>query len=83
MTVDVHALTGAYALDAVTDHELRVFERHLAECGHCRDEVEEFRVTAARLALAVALAPPPHLRVLVMAAIHRMPRRRFLGRAKP
>ena len=31
---------GAYLLGALTEIELRTFERHLAECPVCRDEVE-------------------------------------------
>jgi len=77
VTVDVHVLTGAYVLDAVTDHEHRVFERHLAGCDHCTREVAELRATATRLGLAAHATPPPHLRPQVLAAIHGRPRRQF------
>ncbi|MGH3762579.1 RskA family anti-sigma factor, partial [Actinophytocola sp.] len=46
---DVHALTGAYVLDAVSDDERAVVERHLGDCGACRQEVAELRETATRL----------------------------------
>jgi len=62
MTADIHALTGAYALDAVSGEEREEFERHLAECESCAQEVRELRDTAARLALAAAAEPPPELK---------------------
>jgi anti-sigma-K factor RskA len=63
---DIHALTGAYALDAVAGVERMDFERHLAECESCAQEVHELRETAARLALAAAAPPPPMLKNRVM-----------------
>ena len=36
MTGDIHALSGAYAVDALDDIERAQFERHLAECPACR-----------------------------------------------
>jgi anti-sigma factor RsiW len=36
---DIHALGGAYALDAVDDLERVAFDRHLAECETCALEV--------------------------------------------
>ncbi|WP_410667907.1 anti-sigma factor domain-containing protein [Amycolatopsis sp. cmx-4-68] len=68
-TADVHSLTGAYALHALTSDEQAAFERHLAECGACADEVAELRATAARLGAAAALAPRAALRTQVLAAI--------------
>ena len=32
-TVDIHALAGAYALDAVDDLERAAFDRHLRDSG--------------------------------------------------
>lgn len=69
MTADLHTLTGAYALDALSEEEARIFARHLTECEACAREVAELRETAARLALAVAEVPPADLRNRVMAAI--------------
>ncbi len=40
---DIHALSGAYAVDAVDDIERASFERHLAGCPSCRAEVESLR----------------------------------------
>ncbi|MFB4308839.1 anti-sigma factor domain-containing protein [Actinomadura sp. GTD37] len=70
MTDDLHALTGAYALDAIDDAaERRRFETHLAGCETCATELREFRATAARLGMAVAEPPPPRLRARVLADI--------------
>ncbi|MBU2075761.1 MAG: zf-HC2 domain-containing protein, partial [Actinobacteria bacterium] len=40
---DVHALSGAYAVDALDDIERAQFERHLVECAECRAEVDSLR----------------------------------------
>ncbi|WP_433473170.1 anti-sigma factor [Spirillospora sp. CA-142024] len=69
-TNDLHALAGAYALDAIDDaDERRLFESHLAGCETCVTELREFRATTARLGTAVAEAPPARLRAQVMADI--------------
>jgi anti-sigma-K factor RskA len=65
-TADIHALTGAYALDAVSGEERAAFERHLSECESCAQEVRELRETATRLALAATEDPPPALRARVL-----------------
>jgi anti-sigma-K factor RskA len=65
---DLHGLTGAYALDALTGPELDQFEHHLRQCPPCENEVRGFRETGTRLALAVAASPPPGLRERVLAA---------------
>ncbi|GAB3867592.1 anti-sigma factor domain-containing protein [Dactylosporangium cerinum] len=70
-TVDIHALAGAYALDAVDDLERAAFDRHLRECGACAVEVAELRETASWLTHAVAAPPPPRLRDAVLAEIGR------------
>jgi anti-sigma-K factor RskA len=69
MTADIHALTGAYALDAVSGAERAEFERHLAECESCAQEVEELQSTAARLALAATADPPADLKSRVLGQI--------------
>jgi len=66
---DLHTLTGAYALDAVTDLERAEFRRHLDECPVCADEVGEFRGTAAMLAVAVADSASPGFRERVLATV--------------
>ncbi|MFI7545860.1 anti-sigma factor domain-containing protein [Actinoplanes sp. NPDC049599] len=68
---DIHALVGAYALDAVDDLERAAFERHLQDCEGCRGEVDELRETASRLADSTWSVPPPRLRTNVLAAVGR------------
>lgn len=66
---DVHALSGAYAVDAVDDVERALFERHLADCEACLAEVDSLREAAAQLAETTTTAPTPALRASVLAAI--------------
>lgn len=68
MSADVHALAGAYALDALPPEERAFFERHLAVCEACANEVSELSETAARLGNAAAQQPPPDLRARILAA---------------
>jgi anti-sigma-K factor RskA len=69
---DLHLLTGAYAVDALTGDELAEFERHLEQCAPCAEEVRGLLETAARLGLATAIAPPPSMRDQVLAATNRV-----------
>ncbi|MGX7824855.1 anti-sigma factor [Actinokineospora sp. 24-640] len=66
---DIHVLTGAYALNAISETERAAFENHLTECGSCVEEVAELRATAARLGEAAAESPPPALKAAVMSRI--------------
>ncbi|MEU9043698.1 MULTISPECIES: anti-sigma factor [unclassified Kitasatospora] len=66
---DLHTLTGAYAAHALDPAESAEFERHLANCAACAQEVAEFAATLARLGAAQALLPPPALKDRVMAAL--------------
>jgi anti-sigma-K factor RskA len=68
---DVHALSGAYVLDALTDIERAAFRRHLASCATCSIEVAELQETAARLADGAWSVPPPALRDRVFAEVSR------------
>ncbi|MGO8890215.1 MAG: anti-sigma factor domain-containing protein [Streptosporangiaceae bacterium] len=68
---DWHVLTGSYALDALPDPERAEFERHLQHCPSCEAEVRGLRETAARLAVAKALQPPPGMEQRVLAATYR------------
>ncbi|MET7599213.1 anti-sigma factor [Streptomyces sp. NPDC004082] len=68
-TVDLHTLTGAYALHALSEDERGAFERHAADCEACTEEVRELTETAARLALAVSAVPRPELRARVLQRI--------------
>ena len=65
----VHALSGAYAVDALDDAERAVFEEHLAECHECQAEVASLREAAAMLADDAAMTPPASLRENVLAGI--------------
>jgi anti-sigma-K factor RskA len=91
---DVHALAGAYALDAVDDVERQHFERHLRVCDPCREEVRTFHATAAALGASEAEVPPARLRTSVLEAAARtrqerpepvrdLPRSRSLQRLLP
>jgi anti-sigma factor RsiW len=80
--IDIHALVGAYALDAVDDLERVAFERHLAGCEACRTEADELRETAARLADSTWSVPPPRLRTEVLAAVGQT-RQLGPGQARP
>ncbi len=66
---EIHALTGAYAVDALDDIERAQFERHLAECASCSAEVLELRETAAVLAEDSMTQPPAALRDRVLSEI--------------
>lgn len=67
--IDVHALVGAYAVDAVDDLERAAFERHLAECPACQSELASLREAAATLPLMEPLEPPARMREHVLAGI--------------
>jgi anti-sigma factor RsiW len=69
MTSDIHALSGAYAVDALDDLERAAFERHLAECGECRAEVDSLREAAAVLPETTATEPPAALRDRLLAEV--------------
>ncbi len=68
----IHALSGAYAVDALDDLDRLRFEAHLAGCADCRAEVQSLQEAAARLAETTAVAPPPALRDRVLADITRV-----------
>ncbi|MFD8949829.1 anti-sigma factor domain-containing protein [Streptomyces xanthophaeus] len=63
---DLHTLAGAYALGALTSEEHQAFTAHLRRCASCRQEVQEFQATAARLASAASLPPPAPMRQAVL-----------------
>jgi anti-sigma-K factor RskA len=65
--MDAHELTAAYALDALSPSEAEAYELHLSQCEECREQLAEFNETAAALAFgAVAPAPPPRLRAVIL-----------------
>lgn len=70
MNDDIHALSGAYAVDALDELERLRFERHLTACADCRAEVDSLRAAAAELSRLDAVEPPARLREGVMAQVH-------------
>src|SRR5271154_7099073 len=66
---ELHELTAAYALDARDADELETYERHLAGCESCRDELARIAPATAALAYAVPpKAPPAELRERILSA---------------
>jgi anti-sigma-K factor RskA len=70
---DAHTLAGAYAMDAITARDRERFERHLAGCEECAQEVAGLREATARLGAAAAEPLPAGLkeRVMAVAAVTR------------
>lgn len=69
MSDDIHALSGAYAVDALDDAERARFERHLAGCSACQAEVDSLVAAASELSVLTEVAPPSSLRAKVLADI--------------
>lgn len=65
---DQHALSGAYALDALDADERARFEAHLATCADCREEVASLQEAAAMLGTD-PVEPPSSVRDAVLAGI--------------
>jgi anti-sigma-K factor RskA len=82
---DLHDLSAAYALDALSEDEAAAYEQHLAHCGECRESVAAFREVAAELAYDTdAPEPPAGLRERILAdaraeapKVVALPRRRW------
>lgn len=73
-SIDVHDLTAAYALDAMSTDEAREYEEHLATCERCRRELAELSNVAGSLAFGVESPRPPaglRDRILVAARAER------------
>jgi anti-sigma-K factor RskA len=69
---DLHALSGAYALDALEPGSERDrFTRHLSRCQSCAIEVRGFREVATAMAFASAAEAPAGLRDQVLTAAAR------------
>ncbi|KAA1420248.1 anti-sigma factor [Nocardioides humilatus] len=68
---EVHALSGAYAVDALDDLEKARFEQHLHRCAECRAEVDSLREAAAVMSVD-DVAPPSSLRADVLAGIEQI-----------
>ena len=70
MEQDVHALTAAYALDALDEVEERDYEAHLRRCDRCQVELAGFNEAATMLAYAIdAPPPPPALRERILSEV--------------
>jgi anti-sigma factor RsiW len=54
----LHDLTPAYALDALSEAEVREYEEHLARCAQCQEELAGFSQTATALAYGVESPAP-------------------------
>src|SRR5258708_9804397 len=65
---DPHTLAGAYAMDAVAGPDRARFERHLAGCESCRQEIRGLREATAALAAAASVQPPAAFRDAVLRA---------------
>jgi anti-sigma-K factor RskA len=82
---DVAGLAGLYALDALEGPDLDRFEAYLASHPDTRAEVDGFRDTAARLAVASSAPPPAQLRDGVLgslSSVRQEPPRLDLARAR-
>jgi anti-sigma-K factor RskA len=67
-----HEEIGAYLLGALTDLERQAFERHMASCPQCRDEVEQLRPAADALPRSVQqVEPPASLKTSLMEVVER------------
>ena len=68
-------LAALHALGALSQHEARAFEQHLAEgCDACSAEFESFERTVGDLALSVPEAEPPdEIRVRLLARVNELP----------
>ncbi|WP_062460685.1 anti-sigma factor [Demequina soli] len=71
MTDNVHALIGAYAVDAVTPAERAEFEAHLGGCEDCSLELTGLREATATLAGAADAPAPAGLRARVLEEVGR------------
>lgn len=72
----LHEFSGLYVLGALAAADRDTFERHLAECEACHDEVRSLRGVTAALPLGVPMIDPPaalRARVLAAAAGGRAP----------
>ena len=73
MSNDLHTLSGAYALNALSPDEAREFREHYDLCPACQQEVRDLRDAAARMGASEAMQPPPQLKARVMSAADKQP----------
>jgi anti-sigma-K factor RskA len=73
MSTEIHTLSGAYAVDALSAEEAALFRAHLEECAVCRQEVQELREAASLMGASEASDPPVALKRRVLAEVDRTP----------
>jgi len=73
MSTDLHTLSGAFALNALSAVEAEEFRKHLEACAVCQQEVRELQQAAATMGASEAVAPPPYLKAKVLRAADRTP----------
>lgn len=73
MSTDLHTLSGAYAVNALSHDEADEFRKHLDGCPACREEVRELQEAAALMGATESVPPPVHLKARVMSAADRLP----------
>ncbi len=71
MSTDLHTLSGAFAIDALTAEEAEQFRTHLEGCAACREEVRVLREAAGRMGEVEAVAPPAALKSRILSAADR------------
>lgn len=69
MNESLHALSGAYVVDALDDAERATFGQHLPGCLDCQREVAGLREATALLANDSTMTPPASLRASVLSGI--------------
>ncbi len=75
MSNDPHDLLAAYALDALDHDERERFERHLADCEECTEQLAMLREPVAALAYAAeGPVPPKELRDRIIEGARTEPR---------
>jgi anti-sigma-K factor RskA len=63
---------GAYLLGALPERERQMFERHVADCSECQEELERLRPAADALPGSVEqFQPPPRLKASLMEVVER------------
>jgi hypothetical protein len=63
VTDEIRDLASMYSLGLLETPDSGMFERHVEECGVCREEVRAFRESAGQLALALPESrPEPRVR---------------------
>jgi anti-sigma-K factor RskA len=73
MSTDLHTLSGAYALNALSAEEAEQFRKHLKACDACSQEVRELQQVAGRMGANEAVPPPAYLKAKVLSAADRTP----------